>query len=401
MANVKPFRALRPDPFFAERLVFPENKQVHFFGIYEDKASLKPLKEFLEAPARKRPETESGQANAYQEIRKNLLVLKHMLRIRRDKQPAIYIYEIEHPDYVQRGIWALTSIYDYLKGNIKIHEQTLADSERRISNYRKYTGLEGSPVLLTYPQEETINQMIKQICSGEKSSMIANGKNKHRLWRVDDPELIGAFIAAFAKVDLSFLADGHHRMAGTAKLANEIQAELFISSLYIAADQLRIIDYHRVVVPDMIITEEWLLHRLGNICEIKARTFNTPVKPSKHGLIGMCLQGQWYELHFKGHSALDVVSLQEQILKPLFGIDDPRTNPRLRCVGGERAIDEIATIIKDEPYTVAFTLCPMAVEQLMGAAGNNQILPPKSTWIDPKVPYGLLMYQDEDYQKRL
>jgi uncharacterized protein (DUF1015 family) len=401
MATIKPFRALRPDPFYAERLVFPENKNIHFFGLDADKASLKSLKERLEAPARKRPETESGQESAYQEIRKNLVTLKHMMRIRRDKKPGIFICEIEHAGYVQRGVWALTSIYDYINGDVKIHEQTLADSERRISNYRKFTGLEGSPVLLTYPPDETINRIISEICAAGRSSIITNGKNKHRLWTVENPEQIEALIIAFANVHTSFLADGHHRMAGTAKLALDTKEEHFISSLYIAADQLRIIDYHRVVVPDMIVTEEWLLHRLNSICEVKARTFNKAVRPGRHGLIGMCFQGQWYELHVIDQNALDVVTLQDQVLKPLFGIDDPRTNPRLRCIGGEHAMDEIAMIIKDEPLAVAFTLCPMTVEQLMTAAGNNQILPPKSTWIDPKVPYGLLMYRDEDYHKRL
>lgn len=388
MATIKPFRALRPDPFLADQLIFPSNEQVFFFGIGEKTLPLKPLKDQLETPARKRPETEEGQMLAYEEIKANIDTLKKLGRIRLEEEPGIFIYEIVHRDYRQTGIWALTSIKDYSSGKIKIHEQTLADSERRICNYRKHTGLEGSPVLLTYPPDRAVNLIIAETIASQKQSTVGSKKSQHRIWKIQDTETLKDLVAAFAKIEQVYLADGHHRLAATERLSKENGADAFVSSLYIASDQLRIIDYHRVILPDLPINKDCLLKRLAEIAVIN-------IGPSRRqkGVIGMQIGGQNYELALNDHAALDVVSLQEQILAPLFGITDPRTDPHLKCVGGEEAIQDIAAILKAVPDAVAFTLCPMTVEQLIAAGATGQVLPPKSTWIDPKVPYGLLLYQ--------
>jgi uncharacterized protein (DUF1015 family) len=163
MATIKPFRALQPNPFYADQLVFPGDEQVFFFGINQKEHPLLPLKEQLETPARLRPETEEGQQQAYLAIRENLQRLLDMGRVWQEEKPGIYIYEIVHRNYRQTGVWALTAIKDYTNGHIKLHEQTLADSERRISNYRKYTGLEGSPVLLTYEPSVAIRKQLSVI----------------------------------------------------------------------------------------------------------------------------------------------------------------------------------------------------------------------------------------------
>jgi uncharacterized protein (DUF1015 family) len=393
MATIKPFRALRPDPFLAHQLVFPGNEQVFFFGIGEKELPLKPLKDQLETPARKRPETEEGQQLAYEEIKRNIETLKKLARIRLEEEPGIYIYEIVHRDYRQTGIWALTSIKDYTEGKIKIHEQTLADSERRICNYRKHTGLEGSPVLLTYPPDRAINRIIAETCAGQQRSTVGSNKSQHRIWKIHNTETLKDLITAFARIEQVYLADGHHRLAATERLANENGADAFVSSLYIASDQLRIIDYHRVFIPEDQPDKEAILTKLKELCEIVPATANQPVRPARQQFMGLWLGGQWYELILKDTGSLDVVFLQEQILKPVFGVTNSRTDSRLKCIGGETAMEEIEGILKAMPYAVSFTLCPMTDGQLMATAKAGQILPPKSTWIDPKVPYGLLMYQ--------
>lgn len=393
MATIKPFRALRPDPFLSHQLVFPGSEQIFYLGIDEKALPLRSLKEQLEAPARKRPETEVGQKQAYQEIRETIDTLKKLERIKLDNEPGIYIYEIVHRDYRQTGIWALTSIKDYTDGKIKIHEQTLADSERRICNYRKHTGLEGSPVLLTYSPDRAINRIIADTCAAERRSAIGNKKAQHRIWKIQNPETLKDLATAFAKIEQVYLADGHHRLAATERLANENGADAWISSLYIASDQLRIIDYHRVFIPENPLDYQALLSRLQETCNLVPSAENQPVKPARSGVIGLCLGGQWYELILRNAFRLDVVDLQEQILCPVFGITDPRTDSRLKCIGGETAMEEITSVLRSVPFAIAFTLCPMTVDQLMTAGATGQILPPKSTWIDPKVPYGLLMYQ--------
>jgi uncharacterized protein (DUF1015 family) len=393
MATIKSFRALRPDPFLADQLIFPSNEQVFFFGIGEKTLPLKPLKEQLETPARRRPETEEGQNLAYEEIKGNIDRLKKLERIRLEEEPGIYIYEIVHRDYRQIGIWALTSVRDYTKGKIKIHEQTLADSERRICNYRKHTGLEGSPVLLTYPPDRAINRIIAETIAMQKKSTVGSRKSQHRIWKIQDAATLSDLIGAFAGIEQVYLADGHHRLAATERLANENGSDAYISSLYIASDQLRIIDYHRVFIPENQLEKAAILTKLQESCSLVPMNENQPFRPDQKNHIGMWLNGCWYKLVLKDTGFLDVVYLQEQILRPVFGITDPRTDSRLKCVGGESAMDEIKGMLKAVPFAVAFTLCPMTVGQLMAAGATGQILPPKSTWIDPKVPYGLLMYQ--------
>jgi len=393
MATIKPFRALHPNSFYADRLVFPGDEQVFYFGIGEKEQPLLPLKAQLEAPARIRPETTEGQQQAYREIRESLECLLKLERIREDEQPGIYIYEIVHRNYRQTGIWAMTSIRDFFAGKIKLHEHTLADSERRICNYRVHTGLEGSPVLLTYQPDITINRIIAETCANTRKSTVGNRKSLHRIWKIEDSETICKLTDAFTRVETVYMADGHHRLASTARLALESGSDEYISSLYIAADQLRIIEFYRVVIPDTAVNEVDLFSRLGEQFTIVPSEGNLPVKPASANILGVCIHGKWHELHAKSPAALDVVLLQDEILAKVFQINDPRNDTRLKCIGGENAMEETLALLRAEPSSIAFTLFPMSVKQLISAADAGQILPPKSTWIDPKVPYGLLMYQ--------
>jgi uncharacterized protein (DUF1015 family) len=399
MATIKAFRALQPDPFYADQLVFPGDEQVFFFGIQEHEYPLLPLKEQLEAHARQRPETEEGQQRAYQQIKENLQSLLDLGRVRKDEKPGIYIYEIVHRDYRQTGVWALTSIKDHTDGRIKLHELTLEDSERRIANYRKYTGLEGSPVLLTYEPTVEINRIIAETCANNKRTAIGNKKSLHRIWKIEDALTLEQLTHAFSKIDHVYMADGHHRLAGTSKLAEEKAGSEWISSLYIAADQLRIIDYYRIVLPDTEIHENVLLEKLAKAFSIFPST--KPVRPQHKHVVGMCVNGNWYELVAIDKTKLDVVLIQDEVLSPVFHITDPRTDSRLKCIGGENALEEIQGMLKAIPTAIAFTLCPMAVADLMAAGESGQILPPKSTWIDPKVPYGLLLFQHKTQQDNL
>jgi uncharacterized protein (DUF1015 family) len=393
MATIKPFRALHPNSCYADRLVFPSDEQVFYFGTEEKKQPLLPLKAQLEAPARIRPETTEGQEQAYRKIRESLECLLKLERISKDEQPGIYIYEIVHRNYRQTGIWAMTSIRDFFDGKIKLHEHTIADSERRICNYRKHTGLEGSPVLLTYQPDITINRIIAETCANTRKSTVGNRKSLHRIWKIGDSETLHKLTAAFTQVETVYMADGHHRLASTARLALESGSDVYISSLYIAADQLRIMEFYRVVIPDTAVNDADLFSRLGELFTIVPSEGNLPVKPTSANILGVCIHGKWHKLHAKLPAALDVVLLQDEILAKVFRINDPRNDTRLLCIGGENAMEETLALLKAEPSAIAFTLFPISVKQLISAADAGQILPPKSTWIDPKVPYGLLMYQ--------
>ncbi len=384
MATIYPFTPIRPNPLYADELVFTRPQAESVAGKYTP-----PLKTLLETDARLGPETPEGQTMAYQDINETLQNLLETDQLWQEATPGIYVYEVLHKSYRQTGIWALTALTDYTGGNIKLHELTLADSVRRLKNYRENTGLEGSPVLLTYLPNATINRIIAETRESPAQSALGNAYGLHRLWKIKDRQTQEALIRAFAEIGTAYMADGHHRIESGALSAFET-----ISSLYMATDQLRIEAYHRVIIPDLPIKKLALFEALQRHFYLREATANQPVLPLQPKNFGLYLDGGWY--HLRAHdqtSSLDATILQEQVLSPLFGIEDPKTDNRLKCAGGEKALEEISAICLEHPSAICFTLCPLTVQQLLVAADAGQILPPKSTWIVPKVPYGLLLQQ--------
>jgi uncharacterized protein (DUF1015 family) len=403
MAQIQPFKPIRPNPFYADQLVFTSLQVESVSGDDTREGTLAPLKTLLETGARQRPETPDGQAKAFQVIKATLNALLENGKLWQEQTPGIYVYEVVHKAYRQTGIWALTSLDDYRMGAIKIHELTFANSIRRLTSYRKNTGLEGSPVLLAYPPDITINRIIAELRANNQKVTYGNEHGLHHLWKIENPELQQKLIDAFATVPRVYLADGHHRIESSALLAAEQLAKglpVFdqISSLYMATDQLRIEEYNRVVIPSEAVEKEAFFDQLKQHFDIHLS--KQPAQPKALHKLGLLFAGQWYELTARPHTymnksaatILDAHILQELVFEPIFGIEDPKTDPRLKCAGGEMAMDEIGAIIKDHPDGIVFTLCPLSVEQLIAVADAGEILPPKSTWIVPKIPYALLLH---------
>src|SRR5579863_282324 len=224
MASIRPFKAIRPNPLYADRLVQTTPQVQSVAGDLQRSDGLPVLKVALEIGARQRPETPAGQARAYQDIDEEMESLLGDGRLLTDEKACIYVYEVVHPEYRQTGIWALTDLDDYTNGTIKTHELTFADSVRRIRNYRKYTRLEGSPVLVTYKPHVTINRIIAEtIRRSDKMSLSSDGVS-HILWRIDDAATVYELTNAFAQVKATYLADGHHRFESSSSLAAEQRA---------------------------------------------------------------------------------------------------------------------------------------------------------------------------------
>jgi uncharacterized protein (DUF1015 family) len=407
MATIKPFRPISPNALYADQLVFTKAQAESVSGDYTREGGLKPLKILLETGARQRPETPEGQQLAYLDVRETLQSLLEKEQVFQEELPGIYIYEVAHPAYRQTGVWALTDLADYTNGRIKIHELTFADSVRRLKNYREHTALEGSPVLLTYPPCTIINRIISATKATVPGVTLGNPNGGlHRLWKIREAGMQHMLTEAFAKIETVYLADGHHRIESAVKLVKEQQekghpAYGSISSLYMCTDQLRIEEYNRVVIPEEPVDKIKLFDQLSKHFYIQESLENCPVQPRKPHRLGMCLAGEWYHLLVKaatyacetGTDHLDAAILQELVLARIFGIQDPKTDSRLKCAGGEKALEEIAAVFQAHPTAVAFTLCPLSIGELISAANEGHILPPKSTWIVPKVPYGLLIHQ--------
>ncbi|EHQ29722.1 DUF1015 family protein [Mucilaginibacter paludis] len=388
MAAIKPFRAIRPNPVFADQLVLTKPQTASVAG-----EVLPPLKTLLETGARLRPETQAGQAEAFAAINGTLRHLLENGTLLQDEQPGIYVYEVESPACKQTGIWAVTDRSNYTNGTIRTHELTFGDSVRRLTNYRLATGLEGSPVLLAYAPDPTINRLIAQAKSGPHSTL-GNHLGLHRLWKIEAPDLVRQLVKAFEKVGPVYLADGHHRFESAAQTPFPD-----ISSLYLSTDELRIREYDRVVLPEVPAAPGALLQQLMRHFDLLGEGSDRSIQPREPHRFGLFLGGTWYHLLARPHTyqdqspgrATDAAILQQYVLAPVFGIKDPKTDPRLKCLGGEQALPEINALLDAHPGAIAFTLCPLAVSELTAVADAGEVLPPKSSWIDPKIPYGLLM----------
>lgn len=402
MASIRPFKAIRPNPHYADRLVHTTPQVQSIAGDPSVANGLPVLKVALEIGARQRPETPEGQARAYEDIEETLHELLGDDRLLLEEEPGIYVYEVVYRDYRQTGIWALTDLDDYTNGTIKIHELTFADSVRRIKNYRRRTRLEGSPLLITYKPHITINRIIAETIRRKDKTSLSTDGFSHLLWKIDDDRTIRELINAFSQVKTTYLADGHHRLESSAKLAAEQRTSrepVFdtISTLYMATDQLRIQQFDRVVIPSPPVEITELLAKVNEHFEVMKSV--CPIQPCRAHQIGMYIRSEWFELvprfvpRGSFASALDASILQEQLLSPVFGIDDPANDARLKCIGGSDAVSEIEAVIRRHPEAIAFTLCPLSTDELLNVADAGEVLPPKSTWIDPKIPYGLLLYR--------
>ena len=312
-----------------------------------------------------------------------------------DSKPALYIYENYHVNGVQRGIWALTKVNDSTMKNIIQHEQTIIEHQNKIKRYREEVGIEGEPILLTYHSRPDINQLIEQVMTSGQPEYYFHESILHQLWKVTSTSAIAAIEYAFSTVDKLYVADGHHRLA--AALSLQHQSEQWVSTLYISKDQLRIKEFNRLIITETDIEVQKLFELLYKYFTVIASIDNLPYRPDDHHEMGMCLAGNWYQLVLKSdqftmQQKVDAVILQDYILEPFFKITDPRHDPRLETLDPITGWAKLITGIKEYPFAVAFTLFPMTADQLIACADQQETLPPKSTWIEPKIPYGLLLY---------
>jgi uncharacterized protein (DUF1015 family) len=403
MTVIKPFRAIRPNPTYADQLVFT-SPQAESVALHDtEESAVLPLKHMLETGARHRPETAAGQMDAYRDIKAAINDLLNNGWLKQDNKEGIYVYETINHGVSQTGIWALYSLHE--NPGIKIHELTFDDSIRRIKNYRENTGVEGSPVLLTYEPNERVDQVIEQAKSREPDFNLGNNEGFHRIWKITDDVLINNLISAFGTIQDMYMADGHHRLSSAVALATEQvakQAIVFneISALFLSFAQLQIMEFHRVVVPDKEIDMPAFFTLLGKNFYVQ-EAWSQQIKPHEAHQIGMRIAGQWFRLTVKPScyldktvsASLDASLLQELVFGPVFGIIDPKSDPRLKCAGGPHAFEQIALICKERPDAIVFTLSPITPEELIQVADAGEMLPPKSTWINPKIPYGLLIHQ--------
>lgn len=404
MAIIKPFKALRPKPELAQQVASrpydvlnSEEARVEAKG--NPVSFLHVTKSEIDLPA----ETDSHSEAVYEKAKENLQKLIAENTLFSEEKPCYYIYQLIMNGRSQTGLVCVSSIEDYFNDIIKKHEFTRPEKEKdRIDHMRTIEAQTGN-VFMAYRDVMEVNALINGWKAKNKSTydFVASDGIQHSIWTIDRDDVINSITRLFkTKVDYTYIADGHHRAASAAKVSKELpdseDAKYFLTTIF-PASQLAILDYNRVAKDLNDLTHEEFIGALQE--DFMITLSPEPVKPAVLHEIGMYMNNQWYFLTVKKGSfkedpigVLDVSILQKNILTKILDIDDPRTNTRIDFVGGIRGLTELEKRVNSGEMAVAFSLFPVTIEQLFDIADNGKVMPPKSTWFEPKLRDGLLTH---------
>jgi len=407
MPSIKPFKALIPS---SDLLTDVVTRPLEYYGVNEaNLIASKKVNSFFNLINPKSANLfmrGSAQEIIYKNISENLeSFLDNKTLIQADK-PAIYIYRVKNNGLTQVGIWTLTNINDYLAGNIKKHEHTVESRERLLTEYLEQTGLDANPVLITYPPNVVIDELIDHYIN-QKPDIEFDYKDstRHSIWLITNINELKMIVDTFALMSSVYIADGHHRIASIAKMKankfslskNEHAGHNFFSTIYMNTQQIRVLEYNRLVKDLSGLNEEDFLTAISASFYIEKQ--KQAIKATTLHEFGMCLKSGWYKLIAKPGTynsdpvdVLDVSILQKYLLEPILNIKNPRTDSRIEFEGGNTPLTELEKKINNEDYAVAFALFPISVEQIINIADANRIMPPKSTWVEPKFLVGLLTH---------
>ena len=323
-------------------------------------------------------------------------------------EPGYYLYELTMDGRVQNGIVACASIDDYMNGVIKKHENTRADKEIDRINHVDKTGFQTGPIFLAYRHNDTLASVIEAVKKGEADCDFTSDDGiRHRVFSIKDADKVKTIRDEFAGTDALYIADGHHRCASAVKVGLKRREEnpgytgdeefnYFLSVIF-PGDELKILDYNRVVKDLNGLSEVQFFNEVIDrfeVCDAKKL-----YSPEDKGLFGMYISGKWYKL--RAHhdiksddpvKGLDVSVLQDGLLGPVLGIGDPRTDERIDFVGGIRGLGELERRCKED-MEVAFSMFPTSIEELFKVADEGLLMPPKSTWFEPKLRSGLFLHK--------
>lgn len=402
---IAPFRGLRPAPGRAADIAAPPY-DVLSSDEARQRAAGKPWsflhisKAEIDLPA----DTDPYSPAVYAMAASNLARMLGAGVLLRDEAPCYYIYRLTMGQHVQTGLVATASVADYNSNRIRKHEFTRPDKEddrvRQIEALNAQTG----PVLLAYPASTAADALIANAAQGTpESDVTAEDGIRHEVWMVRDAATIEALTRTVDTMEALYIADGHHRSAAASRVAAARRQDSFtLASDYFLAvifphHQMQILDYNRIVKDLNGLEKSALMTRLDTAFFVEKST--TRVHPSRAGEFGMYLDGTWYTLTIKPElipanpvASLDVSLLSEHLLGPILGITDLRRDKRIDFVGGIRGLAELEKRVDSGEMAAAFALYPTSMQQLMNVADSNQVMPPKSTWFEPKLADGLVSH---------
>lgn len=327
-----------------------------------------------------------------------------------DQEEHIYLYKQTTPTHEFLGIICGASVEEYLNDSIKKHEATLTGRETIFTDYLDIVGFNAEPVLLTYPHQPKLEGIYERI-SNERPEyeFTTTDRIKHELWiinKLHEKEIL----IEFSKIESTYIADGHHRSASSSRLAarrislgykNPLAKHNYFLAFLMDEKRLNILEFNRLVDTLNNYTATEFLTEISKKFEVTE--LNEPTKPTSEHIITMNLENEWYELRCKESiidysdpvSCLDAEILTQQILTPLLGIEDLKTSEIIHFIPGNQGIEAIIQPIQEKTSKVGFMLYPVTIEQIKKVADNQGIMPPKSTWVEPKMRSGLTIYEIE------
>ena len=395
MAMIKPFAALRPKPELAVRICelphdVMSSDEARELAAGNPFSFLRVSKPEIDLPAM----LDAYDPQVYEKGKKNFGRFVAEGWLVQDVRPAFYLYRQIMGGHSQIGLVAVASCEDYQRNIIKKHELTRIDKEddrvRHIESLNAQTG----PVFLTYRAEPALDELFAaRARETPATDFTARDGVRHSAWGLHGETDVDLIQKSFAAIRQLYIADGHHRCAAAARVYQSRKgagnSRYFLSVIF-PHNQMQILPYNRVLADLNGLTPEALLEKLDGIFVITA---NGESKPARKHELGFYLGGKWHTLNFRPKFAatkdpvekLDVTLLQRHVLAPLFGIDDPRTSKRINFVGGIRGPAELEKLVDSRDYACAFSLFPTSIEDLMTIADAGGIMPPKSTWFEPKL----------------
>jgi uncharacterized protein (DUF1015 family) len=326
-----------------------------------------------------------------------------------EKSPCFYIYRQQMGSQIQTGIVGLISAREYDEGKIKKHELTRKDKENDRINHVNTVNAQTGPVFVTYSSRPQLNAFVDRVMAGDPEYDFTSDDGViHTVWIVSDIRLIEEIKNEFSAIDTLYIADGHHRAAAASAVARmrrgtdnspPMKEYEKVLAVIFPHNQLKVMDYNRAVKDLNGLMPQEFMEKISSRFTIN-KNF-TAKSPQKFHDFGMYLQGQWYHLTVKKGvyddgdpvARLDAAILQEHLLAPVLGINDPRTDDRIKFIGGIRGMAELEKLVDKDGFAVAFSLYPTTIEQVMQVADAGAIMPPKSTWFEPKLRSGIFVHQ--------
>lgn len=412
MAILRPFKAIRPTKELASKVAaLPYDvmnseearemvKGNPYSFLHVDKAEI-DLDKNIDLYDRK--VYEKAKENLYNMIKDNVLI--------QDEKPYIYIYRLIMNGKSQTGIVGCASIDDYMNDIIKKHEHTRADKEQDRINHVDITDSNTGPIFLTHRYNKDIDDIVTEWTKNKPEyDFTAEDGVRHIVWVIDNNEIIEKICSIFTNIDYLYIADGHHRAASAVKVgkmrregnpnySGSEEFNFFLSVIFPDED-LYVMDYNRVVKDLNGLSSEDYMHKVSEKFNVSIYEGKEQFRPSSKHTYGMYLDGKWYVLEAKEGTynandpvdRLDVSILQNNLLKPILGIQDPRTDKRIDFIGGIRGLKELERRVKNG-MKVAFSMYPTTIEDLMDIADAGKVMPPKSTWFEPKLRSGLFIHK--------